>query len=54
MSRYLSQPVAQELVAGIDCGDIRPEPGAEKKMADLRRKAEHALALAVRHREGKK
>ena len=60
MSRHLSQPVAAELVAvarrvvaGVDTGDIRPEPGREKMLADLRQKAAHALELGRQRPEEK-
>ena len=60
MSKSLSQSTAREfielarrVVGHIANGDIRPEPGAEKKIVDLRRKAEYALALAARRREVK-
>ncbi len=61
MNRYFSNSTADAFVAvarlilgHIECGNIRAEPGREKMLADLRRKAAHALELGQRRRQVKK
>ena len=58
MSRHLSPATAQALIEVarrcqfmIEQGELKPEPGAEKKARDLQNRAKQALETAKQRRE---